>query len=130
MKRTLSYLKPYSGRVAAELVFKAIGSAAELFLPLIMEYMIDDVVLTKDVGAFMLMGAAMLGFSFIALFGNIVANRMSATCAGGMTHDLRYALFERISYLKSAQAFGAVCSMVSCSTLNALAAACRRLSDH
>ena len=32
-------------------------------------------------------------------------------------------------YLKSAQAFGAVCSMVSCSTLNALAAACRRLSD-
>ena len=103
MKRTLSYLKPYSGRVAAELVFKAIGSAAELFLPLIMEYMIDDVVPTKDVGAFMLMGAAMLGFSFIALFGNIVANRMSATCAGGMTHDLRYALFERISYLKSAQ---------------------------
>ena len=31
-------------------------------------------------------------------------------------------------YLHSAQAFGAVCPMVSCSTLSALAAACRRLT--
>ena len=31
-------------------------------------------------------------------------------------------------YLHSAQAFGAVCTMVSCSTLSALGAACRRLT--
>ncbi len=103
MKRTLSYLKPYSGKVAAELTFKAAGTAAELFLPLIMEYMIDEVVPTRDVRLFLLMGGAMLVFSVIALVGNIIANRMSAVVAGRMTHDLRYALFSRISYLKSSQ---------------------------
>jgi len=33
------------------------------------------------------------------------------------------------SYIKSTQAFLAVCSMISCSTLGALAAACRKLAD-
>ena len=32
-------------------------------------------------------------------------------------------------YIKSAQAFSTVCTMVSCSTLGALAAACRRIAD-
>ena len=33
-------------------------------------------------------------------------------------------------YIKSVQTFASVCAMVSCSTLNALAAACRRLAEH
>ena len=32
-------------------------------------------------------------------------------------------------YLKSTQAFSSICTMISCSTLGALAAACRRLAD-
>ena len=32
-------------------------------------------------------------------------------------------------YIRSAQAFSTVCPMVSCSTLGALAAACRKLAD-
>ena len=41
MKRTLGYLKPYSGTVAAGLVFKFVGSVAELFLPLVLDLIID-----------------------------------------------------------------------------------------
>ena len=33
-------------------------------------------------------------------------------------------------YFKSAQTFASVCTMISCSTLNALGAACRRLAEH
>lgn len=33
-------------------------------------------------------------------------------------------------YLKSTQLFASVCTMISCSTLSALAAACKRLADH
>lgn len=36
---------------------------------------------------------------------------------------------EKWQYVKSIQTFSSVCSMVSCSTLNALATACRRLAD-
>lgn len=36
----------------------------------------------------------------------------------------------RWQYLKSAQIFASICTMVSCATLNDLAAACRRLAQH
>jgi ATP-binding cassette subfamily B protein len=103
MKKTLRYLRPYSKTVAAGLIIKFIGSIAELFLPLILEYIIDDVAPQKDIWLLVGMGVAMLGFSLIALFGNIIANRLSVRAAGDMTHDLRYDLFTKTCNLKSKQ---------------------------
>lgn len=103
MKRTLNYLKPYSGLVAAGLIFKFIGSVAELFLPLILDYIIDEVVPEKDTKMLVILGAAMLAFSLVALGGNIVANRFAAKSSGKMTRDLRYDLFKKTSALKSSQ---------------------------
>lgn len=103
MKATLTYLKPYTRTAAAALTFKVIGSAAELFLPLILDYVIDEVVPEKNVKLMVILGAAMLGFSLIALFGNIIANRLAAKAAGSMTHDLRYALFKKTTYLQCSQ---------------------------
>ncbi len=103
MKKTLKYLKPYSGIVAWGLVFKFIGSVAELFLPLVLDYIIDEVVPVKDTKMMIILGAAMLGLSFIALFGNIIANRFAAHSSGNMTRDLRYDLFKKTSSLKSSQ---------------------------
>lgn len=42
MKRTLSYLKPYSGGLALGMTVKIVGSAAELVLPYILSYIIDE----------------------------------------------------------------------------------------
>ena len=103
MKKTLNYLKPYSGTVAAGLVIKFIGSIAELFLPLILEYVIDDVVPRGDLITVILMGLLMLGCSLAAMFGNIIANRLSVTAGGNMTRDLRYDLFSKTSRLKCGQ---------------------------
>lgn len=103
MKRTLRYLKPYSGTVAAGLVFKFIGSFAELFLPLILDYIIDEAVPAGNVNLIIILGCAMLVFSLLALFGNIIANRLAAKSSGNMTRDLRYALFKKTTGLQSAQ---------------------------
>lgn len=103
MKKTISYLKPYSGIVSAGLLFKFIGSVAELFLPLILDYIIDEVVPVKDTKMLVILGFAMLGFSLVALFGNIIANRFAAKSSGGMTRDLRYDLFKKTTALKSSQ---------------------------
>lgn len=103
MKATLKYMKPYSRTTAAALTFKVTGSAAELFLPLVLDYVIDDVVPVKNVSLMIILGAAMLVFSLIALFGNIVANRLAAKAAGNMTHDLRYDLFRKTTYLQCSQ---------------------------
>ena len=106
MTKTLRYLKPYGGTVAAGLVLKFIGAVAELFLPLLLEYIIDDVVPTRDMNMIIILGAAMLGCSLLALFGNIFANRLTVKSSGNMTHDLRLDLFSRTCHLSSSQVDG------------------------
>ena len=101
--RTLSYLKPYSGTVAAALIIKFVATMAELSLPLVLDYIIDEVVPTKNIYTMVYAGLIMLGAAVIAMVCNIVANRLSAKAAGNMTRDLRYALFKKTTYLKSGQ---------------------------
>ena len=103
MKRTLSYLKPYSVGLALGMTVKIVGSAAELVLPYILSYIIDELTPLKDSGRIYLMGGVMLFFALVALGGNIWANRLSAKVAGNMTHDIRYDLFKKTSYLKCRQ---------------------------
>ena len=103
MKRTLGYLKPYAGRTVLALVTKTAGSISELVLPYLLSYIIDELTPRKDVTAIWIAGAAMLFFSLLALFGNIVANRLSAVVAGSMTRALRHDLFRKTSYLKCRQ---------------------------
>ena len=103
MKGTLKYLRPYGGIAAWGVTIKFIGSIAELFLPLLLDYIIDEIVPLKDIVPVLWAGLLMLVFSLIAMFGNIWANRLSVSAAAKMTHDLRYDLFKKISYLKSEQ---------------------------
>lgn len=103
MTKTLAYLKPYRGAVAWGLILKFLGSVAELFLPLLLEYIINEAVPAADMNRVLICGGIMLVFAFIALFGNIFANRLSVTSSGGMTHDLRYDLFSKTCYLSSSQ---------------------------
>ena len=109
MKKTLHYLKPYRGTVAAGLILKFIGTMAELFLPLLLEYIIDNVAINPDLSRdskirmIIYLGLAMLACSFTALFGNVFANRLSVKSSGNMTHDLRYDLFKKTCYLNSRQ---------------------------
>mgnify|MGYP005761765129 CR=1 FL=1 len=103
MKKTLAYIRPYSGGLTLGLVTKTVGSAAELVLPYILSYIIDDLTPLKDSGRIYLMGGLMLFFALVALGGNIWANRLSAKVAGNMTHDISYDLFRKTSYLKCSQ---------------------------
>ncbi len=101
--RALSYLKPYSGTVVAGLITKFIATMAELSLPLVLDYIIDEVVPTKNINSLVYAGLVMLAAAIVAMTCNIVANRLSAKAAGNMTRDLRYALFKKTTYLKSGQ---------------------------
>ena len=103
MTKTLKYIKPYAPTAAWAVVMKFVGSIAELFLPLLLDYIIDDIVPLKDISMVLWLGFLMLVCSLAAMFGNIFANRLSVSAAAKMTHDLRYDLFKKISYLKSGQ---------------------------
>lgn len=109
MTKTLKYLKPYSGTVAAGLILKLLGAVAELFLPLLLKNIIDDVAdnpaldYDQKVKYSLIMGGLMLLCAVTALLGNIFANRLTVKSSGKMTHDLRYDLFKKTSYLSGRQ---------------------------
>ncbi len=103
MKRTLHYLRPYRGTVITALIIKFTASVAELFLPLLLEYIVDDAVKTGKVWAVLVPGGVMFLCALVALVGNICANRLSVKASGEMTHDLRYDLFSKTCYLKCGQ---------------------------
>lgn len=103
MKKTLGYLKPYAGGVAFAVAIKFVGSISELLLPLVLEYMIDVIVPSNDLPMMIYMGLAMFGFALAAWLCNVFANRIATRAAANMTHDLRYDLFSKTSYLKCSQ---------------------------
>lgn len=114
MRTVLHYLSDYKRRMGLGLAIKAVGTVAELFLPLIMAYMIDELAPERDVTRLVIWGIAMLLFALIALFGNVIANRMASKVARDTTERLRNDLFSRTLHLSAAQTDGfTVPSLVS-----------------
>lgn len=103
MKLILKYLRPYSGRMAFGFAIKFIGSIMDLFIPMLLSVIIDDIVPTGKVREIYLAGLLMLVCSLIAIAGNIIANRMAARVARNSTEKLRNDLFSKISYLSARQ---------------------------
>lgn len=112
MIKTLRYIKPYSGTVVLGLALKFAGAVAELFLPLLLEWIIDDVADNPALSGdeklkwTLVLGGFMLLCAVVALLGNIFANRLTVKSSGRMTHDLRYDLFKKTCYLNSEQVDG------------------------
>lgn len=103
MKRIFSYLSPYRWRMALGFLLKVAGTIAELVLPLIMSYMIDDVVPTGSIPALSLWGGMMLLAAVAALLGNVKANRMASKVARDATERVRSDLFYKTLTLSARQ---------------------------
>jgi len=89
------YIKPKMPIIAVGFVIKFIGSLAELFLPSLLSYMVDDIAPEKNVPKMFLFGGIMLFCSLIALFGNIIANRRASKVASQITEAVRHDLYEK-----------------------------------
>ena len=103
MKSLGGYLSAHKKRMSVGLAIKSVGTIAELFLPMIMAYMIDDVAPTGSVLQLLLWGVAMLAFAVTAWGGNVVANRMASRVARDTTEVIRNDLFTSTLYLSASQ---------------------------
>lgn len=75
----------------------------DLFLPWILSYLIDEVILQNNPKQIIFWGVIMLFCSIIALSFNIIANRMASRTSANFIRTLRHDLFRHISYLDAAQ---------------------------
>lgn len=103
MKKILSYIKPHLPIMSLQLFIKFAATIVELFLPWMLSTILDDVVPTKDIGKVYFWGGLMVLFSAVALFGNIIANRMATKVSRNITRKIRHDLYEKVSYLSSSQ---------------------------
>ncbi len=103
MKHILSYIRPFVGKMMIGFSIKFIGTIMDLFLPMLLSIILDDIVPTGNKRAIFLCGGLMVVCSIIAILGNIGANRMAARVARDTTEKIRNDLFRRISYLSARQ---------------------------
>ena len=89
------YIAPKIPIITAVVLVKFIGSIAELFLPFLLSYMVDDIAPQKNVPKMLLFGGIMVICSLIALIANILANQRASKTASEITEVIRHDLFER-----------------------------------
>lgn len=101
MKHILSYLKPFRLRMAVGLFIKVLGTVAELILPYILTHILENVIVTLDIGSVVYYGVLMIICSVVACVGNIIANRMASRVTTDFTRAMRSELFTKTLYLSA-----------------------------
>ncbi len=101
MKWVFTYIKPLTARIARGITIKIIGTVAELYIPFLLSYILENVIASNDVVKILLFGGLMLVCAAVACLGNIIANRMAAKTTMLFSTQMRRALFSKTLYLSA-----------------------------
>ncbi len=96
MLKLFRHLKPYAGLVALLALFLFGQSMAELYLPTLMSDVVNEGMMTGNIGNIWYYGARMLVVAAGSGLASIVAAFLSARAAVGLGRDLRNRVFERV----------------------------------
>lgn len=103
MKTLLKYIDPYKWRMLLGLSIKIVGTVVELFLPIILTYILDNVIVTLQIRRVIFFGVLMIVCSAAACVMNVVANRMAARVSSDISRNIRKDLFEKTLHLSARQ---------------------------
>lgn len=109
MKMIFRLVKPYWRMLIISLSFKSAGALADLFLPWIIAYMIDEEIpklqgsSSNSLTSLYMLGGLMVAIAFLGLYLNVAANRKAEMIAALSVKGLRHDLFEKINQLSANQ---------------------------
>ena len=106
MKHLGKYIKPYVGFIILTMFIKLVGAVLELWIPSLMEIMLDEKAPAGETGQIYLYGGLMILCAIGCVVLNILANRMSAVSSGKITRKIRHDLFEKLQSLSARQMDG------------------------
>ncbi len=101
MKRILSYLLPYRIRLVIGFLIKVLGTVAELLIPVVLTYILENVIAGQQISAIAFYGVLMALCALTAGICNIVANRMAARVTMQFAKAMRHDLFSKTLYLSA-----------------------------
>lgn len=103
MKLIVRYCRPYAGRMLYGFLIKIVGTFADLGLPWVLSYILDEVVPLGEIRPVLYWGAFMLFLAFAARYCNIWANRKASLVAQDVTRGVRHDLFVKTMELSGGQ---------------------------
>ncbi len=95
MKWVFTYLKPLSSRLTVGILIKTVGTVAELIIPFLLSYILENVIASNDIMRILFFGALMAICAVIACLGNVIANRMAAKTTMMFSTWMRRDLFSK-----------------------------------
>ena len=101
MNWIFTFLRPLSKRVAVGTSIKTIGTVAELIIPFLLSYILENVIQANDIGKILFYGILMALCAIIASLGNIIANRMAAKTTMIFSTRMRKELFSKTLQLSA-----------------------------
>jgi len=98
-----AYLTPHRWYIALTLLIKFLATYAELWIPTLMETILDEKVPQGNMTQIYLYGGLMILCAAFCLTVNITANRMTAFSSGKITRAIRHDLFDKLQHLSAKQ---------------------------
>ena len=95
MKWILNYLSPLRRRITVGTSIKVFGTLAELMIPFLLSYILENVISKNDVNQILIYGFLMAFSAVAACLGNIIANRMAAKTTMLFSSKMRRDLFSK-----------------------------------
>ena len=96
-------IKKKTKYISLTFLIKCFATIVELLIPLLLSYIIDDVIERENIWEIILYGSLMLIATFLAFMSNVVANRMSSKSSTQITKEVRRQLYYKVSYLSEKQ---------------------------
>lgn len=108
MKMIFRYMGKYIKPIMFGMFLKLCATVAELMIPYVLEYLIDEIVPLEDVAQIILWGGIMIFVAFLCWQFNKNANHCAVKNAHNVSYDARKDLFDKTMHLSGAQfdAFG------------------------
>ena len=103
MKGLAKYLRPEVWYMIITMIIKFVATYAELWIPSLMETLLDEKVPTGDMKQIYLYGGLMLLAAGLGFALNICANRMTAFSSSRITKAVRHDLFAKLQRLSARQ---------------------------
>ena len=101
MKWVFEYLKSLRRRIAVGTTIKIIGTVAELIIPFLLSYILENVIETGQINRILFFGVLMAICAITASVGNITANRMAAKTTMMFSTRMRKELFLKTLHLSA-----------------------------
>ena len=101
MSWIFSYLKPLRSRIFLGVFIKIVGTLAELLIPFLLSYILENVIIENSTKKILSFGIIMALCAAVACVGNITANRMAAKTTMMFSTQMRKNLFSKTLLLSA-----------------------------